>query len=216
MEECVSLHYTAVPAQPWPALEAAWLARVPAAKRESLARLRAPADRNASLLGIALLARALAARSRTLADCALEYPARAKPRLARGPDFSIAHAGGFVGCALATAGRVGLDVEPRRPLAAGALRRALAAPTLAALAAGRLEPIAAWVMTEAALKAAGLGVEAAVRVQLEGAAATVDGERFALVPLALAPAHVAYLAHEGARLTLDCVGHEPGEFAPLS
>ncbi|HUO95714.1 MAG TPA: hypothetical protein VMT92_05735 [Steroidobacteraceae bacterium] len=216
MDECVSLHYTAVPAQRWPALEAAWLPRVPAGKRESLARLRAPADRNASLLGVALLAHALAARGRALEDCALEYPPRAKPRLARGPDFSIAHAGGIVGCALATGGRIGLDVEPDRPLAASALRRALGAETLAALADGRLEPVRAWVMTEAVLKAAGRGVEAAARVRLESVAATLDDERFVLVPLALATAHVGYLAHEGARLELATVRHEASEFARLS
>ncbi|MBS0395444.1 MAG: hypothetical protein JSR54_12515, partial [Proteobacteria bacterium] len=71
MAEHISLHYAAVPAQPWPALAAAWRERLPRDKRTAIERLREPADRNASLLGIALLEAALTARGERLRPEAL-------------------------------------------------------------------------------------------------------------------------------------------------
>lgn len=215
MQECVSLHYTEVPAQPWPALAELWLPRLPAPKRAAIERLRQAADRNASLLGIALLGAALAARAEAFAPRRLEYAARAKPRLGGGPDFSIAHAAGYVGCALATAGRVGFDLEAAGAVAPAVLRRALGTSPLAGLGAGTGDATAAWVMTEAALKAAGRGIESAPRVRLAARAATLDGARFDLVPVTLEAALVAWIAHEGAQLELRTVRHSAAEFAPL-
>jgi phosphopantetheinyl transferase len=214
VHECVSLHYTAVPAQPWPALAEAWLPRLPQRKRAAIERLRQAADRNASLLGIALLGTALAERAEHFEPRRLEFTARGKPRLNRGPDFSIAHAAGYVGCALATAGRVGFDLEAAGAVAPAALRIALAGPPLALLAnAG--DATAAWVMTEAVLKAAGRGVESARRVRLADRAATLDGARFGLAPATLEPALVAWIAYEGTELALATMRHGAGEFAPL-
>jgi len=215
VEECVSLHYTEVPAQPWPGLADAWLPRLPEAKRASILRLREPADANASLLGVALLGAALAARAAAFEPQALEFAPRAKPRLAAGPDFSIAHAAGYVGCALATAGRVGFDVEPAGAVAPQALRLALGAAALARLDRGGCDATDLWVMTEAVLKAAGRGIDAARRVRLRARTATLDAARFRLAPAPLEPPLVAWLAHQGAALELRCVRHDPGEFAPL-
>jgi 4'-phosphopantetheinyl transferase len=213
--ESVSLHYTEVPAQPWPTLAEAWLPRLPAPKRESILRLRQPADRNASLLGVALLGAALAARATSFDPETIEFAPRAKPRLAAGPDFSIAHAAGYVGCALATSGRVGFDLEGAGSVAPAALRRALGAAERAQLAEGTLDATDAWVQTEAVLKAAGQGIDSAARVRLAGRAATLDGGRFGLVAAMLGPALVAWIAHEGAVLDLRCVRHGAAEFAPL-
>ncbi len=215
VEECVSLHYTEVPAQPWDALGEALLPQLPGAKRAAILRLQQPADRNASLLGIALLAAALAARTAAFELRALEYPARGKPRLPGGPDFSIAHAAGYVGCAVATSGRVGFDLEASGAVGAGALRLALGAAALEQIASGALDPVAAWVMTEAVLKAAGRGIDAAAAVRLAGATATLDGTRFRLAAVKLEPTHVAWLAHEGDTLALRTVRHGLSEFAPL-
>ena len=215
MEECVSLHYTEVPAQPWDALGDLLLPLLPGSKRDAIMRLKQPADRNASLLGIALLGAALAERATGHDLGALEYPAGGKPRLAGGPDFSIAHAAGYVGCAVATNGRVGFDLEACGAVGAGALRRALGVAELAQLARGALEPVAAWVMTEAVLKAAGRGIAAAAAVRLAGGSATLDGARFQLAAVALEPTHVAFVAHEGDTLRLRTVRHGPREFAPL-
>ena len=213
--ESVSLHYAAVPAQPWPALAEAWLPRLPEPKRASILRLREPVDRNASLLGVVLLGAALAARALAFEPAALEFAPRRKPRLAAGPDFSIAHAAGYVGCALATSGRVGFDLEPAGAVAPEALRLALGAAERERLAAGALDATAAWVMTEAVLKAAGQGIEAAARVRLADRAATFDGFRFGLAAAMLEPTLVAWIAHEGAALELRCVRHAAAEFAPL-
>ncbi len=215
MEECVSLHYAEVPAQPWPALAAVWLPQLPESKRAAILRLREPLDVNASLLGCALLGAALAARAVPFEPRALDYRPRAKPRLAAGPDFSIAHAAGYVGCALATAGRVGFDLEAAGAVEPEALRLALNAGTRGRLGRGDGDATTYWVMTEAVLKAAGRGVDTATRVQLGERAATLDGARFALAPAPLAPALVAWLAHQGASLELCCVRHGAGEFAPL-
>jgi phosphopantetheinyl transferase len=213
--ESVSLHYTEVPAQPWPALAEAWLPRLPAAKRESILRLRDPADQNASLLGVALLGAALAARAAAFEPEALEFAPRGKPRLAAGPDFSIAHAAGYVGCALATRGRVGFDLEAAGAVAPAALRLALGAAERERLAEGTVDATDAWVMTEAVLKAAGRGIDGAARVRLGRRAATFDGTRFGLAAARLEPALVAWIAHEGAALELRCVRHGALEFAPL-
>jgi 4'-phosphopantetheinyl transferase len=215
VDECISLHYAAVPAQPWPALAESWLPRLAPPKRAAVLRLRAPADRNASLLGVALLGIALADRGVAFVPSALEYPARGKPRLATGPEFSIAHAAGCVGCALATSGRVGFDLEARGAVTPGALRLALGAGELQQIAAGRLDADAAWVMTEAVLKAAGCGVEAAARVRLAGETAMLDGAHFWLAPVALAPTLVAWLATEAQRPAVAIARHRADEFAPL-
>jgi 4'-phosphopantetheinyl transferase len=215
VEEWISLHYAEVPAQPWPALAQAWLPRLPEPKRASILRLRQPADRNASLLGVALLGAALAERALAFEPADLAYAPRAKPRLAAGPDFSIAHAAGYVGCALATSGSVGFDLEAAGAVTAATLRLALGADEHARVAGGEVEATAAWVMTEAVLKAAGRGVDAATRVRLAGRGATLDGARYALAAATLEPALVAWIAHEGTVLALRCVRHGAGEFAPL-
>lgn len=215
MHQCISLHYTEVPAQPWPALAEVWLPRLPRAKRAAILRLRAPADRNASLLGVALLATALGARAADLDSGALEYPVRGKPRLAAGPDFSIAHAAGRVACALADAGAVGLDLESRAAVAPRALRRALGAVEYARVVAGQTDATEAWVMTEAVLKAAGRGIGDAHLVRLWPRAATLEGVRYGLAPVAIDPAIVVWVAHAEGAAELRTSRHDAGIFAPL-
>ena len=214
-EEQVSLHYTAVPGQPWPALEAAWLPRLPAAKREAVLRLRDGRDRNATLLGIALLGSALQAVGVAFDPGAIAFLPRAKPELAGAPEFSIAHAAGLVGCALATGGRVGFDLEARDAVAPAWLRLALDSVEQERVARGELSATTAWVMKEAVLKAAGRELAAVAGVRLAGGIATLDGAAFHLVSVALAPTHVAWLAHERQPLALDVVRREAAEFAPL-
>ena len=211
----MSLHYATVPAQPWAALERAWLPLLPEARRQAVRRLRVAADRNASLLGIALLAAALRGRGVVLAAGKLVYPARGKPRLRAGPDFSIAHAGGLVGCALGDSGCVGLDLEARSAVRPEQLRLMLDAAERERLARGGLAPSDAWVMKEAVVKAAGLGLAAVPRVRLRARSAVLDGRVFRLRPLALAAGQAAWLAHDAPRLRLAIVGHAAGEFAPL-
>lgn len=172
--------------------------RLPGTKRAALERLREPADRIASVLGVALLGAALRASGRRFDAGSLEYPVRGKPRLRDAPDFSIAHAHGLVACALATRGRVGVDLELRDAVRPDQLRLVLDDAERDAVAAGVLAPTDAWVMKEAVLKAAGRGVDAARRVVLHGRTAMHDGATYVLVRMDLPRTHVAWLAMEGA------------------
>jgi phosphopantetheinyl transferase len=211
----VSLHYTLVPAQPSESLERAWLPLLPPARQSAVLRLRAAEDRNATLLGVALLAQALYARGLAFEPRALVYPARGKPRLRRGPDFSIAHAPGLVGCALVDAGRVGLDLEPQRAVGATTLRLVLDAVEERRLARGTLGSTDAWVMKEAVVKAAGLGLGAIARVRLARRSARLDGRAWRLRPVSLAAGYVAWLAHDGTRARVTLVAHAAGELKAL-
>jgi phosphopantetheinyl transferase len=211
----VSLHYTLVPAHASAALERAWSPLLPPARRGAALRLRAAADRNATLLGVALLAQALAARGLALEPRALVYPARGKPHLRRGPEFSIAHAPGLVGCALVDAGRIGLDLEARGAVRAATLRLVLDEVERQRLARGTLEPTDAWVMKEAVVKAAGLGLGALARVRLARRSAKLDGRTWRLRPVCLTHGHVAWLAHDGARARVTLVAHTPAALGAL-
>ncbi|MBS0395013.1 MAG: hypothetical protein JSR54_10325, partial [Proteobacteria bacterium] len=95
------------------------------------------------------------------------------------------------------------------------LRLALGAAERGALAYGTLEPTDAWVMTEAVLKAAGLGVAAAPRVRLEAGAALLDGVRYRLERVPLEGGVVAWLASGAADVALSTVRHAAVEFAAL-
>lgn len=213
----MSLHYAALGAQSWQAAVRDWLPRLSGERREAVERLRDPADRAASVAGYALLGRALDAVGRPYDPAQVARLPRAKPTLPGGPDFSIAHAGGLVACALAaTAGaplRVGLDLEPRASVRAAQLRVVLVAEEAAAIERRELDPTDAWVMKEAVLKAAGVGVGGAQRVRLRGESATLDGARYRLLRVEFAPAHaathVAWLASDAPDCVLEVVEHRP-------
>jgi 4'-phosphopantetheinyl transferase len=123
----------------------------------------------------------------------LRYPERGRPVLPGGPEFSIAHAGGLVACAVSD-GPIGLDLEARDAVGAGQLRLVLSASERAAVGAGALDPVDAWVMKEAVLKADGRGVAAVREVALHGRFAVLDGREWRLTRVPLASAHVAWLA----------------------
>jgi phosphopantetheinyl transferase len=206
--ENVILHYSAVPAQPWSALEAAWLPRLPDARQATVVRLREPVDRNGTLLGVALLAQACRMQGFPFDPRALEYSSRAKPRLPGGPDFSIGPAAGRVGCVLSGAGRVGFDLEAAGAVTAQSLRLVLTPDERRRLEAAALEPTAAWVMKEAVLKAAGLGIDAAAQVQLHARHATLGTNEYRLVPVPLGPDWVAWVAHETSAVAVTVVHHD--------
>jgi 4'-phosphopantetheinyl transferase len=215
VERRVSLHYAMVPAQPWESLERAWLPLLPEAKRDAVQRLRAAADRNASLLGIALLESALAALGHSFDPGALDYSARGKPRLTGSPDFSISHAAGLVACAVAAAGRIGLDLELAGSVGESTVRQVLGAEERERLARGELAATEAWVMKEAVAKLAGRGIGELRAVTLHSDRASFDGGEFWIRRVALAPSHVAWLAQDrdDGRVTAKLRGAE--EFAPL-
>lgn len=161
-------------------MAARWLAALPPRRRARLERLRHAADLGASLAGLALLLAAARAAGMAPPDPArLEFPDRGKPRWAGGPDFSVSHGGGRVGCALIVpAGRVGLDLE-RSDAATWRDLRLFLAPGGPA-GAGAEGATAAWVGTEAVLKAAGATLADAAAVKLADATAEFGGRRWRL------------------------------------
>jgi 4'-phosphopantetheinyl transferase len=200
--------------QCWQVLERDWLPRLPPDRRERLLRLREPADRGASLLGVALLAGALRSYGVELVPGLPEYPKRGRPRLPGGPEFSIAHAGGVVACVVAAL-PIGLDLELRAAVRPGQLRLVLDADERAALAAGRLDATEAWVMKEAVLKADGRGAAHARDVALHGRTALLDGTPWCLQRVDVGPAHVAWVASPDPDLRIRVQAARPADARAL-
>lgn len=92
-------------------------------------------------------------------------PSIDQPRSRRGLSFGLAHTEGLVVCAISATGDVGVDVEPEdRPVRAVALARRFFSAAEAAVVDGLPSParerrlLATWIRSEAAVKAAGLGI----------------------------------------------------------
>jgi 4'-phosphopantetheinyl transferase len=211
----VSLHYAAVPAQRWTALERAWLARLPPAKSAAVARLREAPDRSASLVGIALLELSLRALGAPFDPLALNFPRHGKPHLVDGPDFSISHSSGLVACAVAASGRVGVDLERAGSVRAATARRVVGPVELDPLAGDALTPTDVWVMKEAVVKLAGRGIGALASVHLSAGRARLDGAEIWLAPLALDPEFVAWLAHDCRSADISTQQIQAADIAPL-
>lgn len=158
------------------------MARLPPARAARLARMRSPADRLATLLGLALLLDcATTAGLSPPSLAALEFPPGGKPRWPGGPDFSISHAGGHVACALAPPGvGVGLDIEPESAVAWSDLRVVCRAGERVRYADARWGATMLWATKEAVLKAAGQPAPAAARTEARKTVAWLDGRRYLL------------------------------------
>ena len=215
MTQRVSLHYAAVPSQPQQMLEATWFARLPRAKAAAIGRLRAPADRNASLLGVALLAAACAELGLAFDAAALEYPGEGKPRLPNGPDFSISHTAGLVACAVATSGRVGLDIEVFGSVTARVAARMFSAEERACIERGELRASDAWVMKEAVVKLTGRGIGALHAVAVEPARATLEGVEYWLEAIGVPYGYVAWLASDSATRAVSVHAADAAATGPL-
>jgi 4'-phosphopantetheinyl transferase len=194
----ILLHHATLPRSLAAEVEARWLAALPAARRQRLGRFRQAEDRLATLAGLALLQDcARAAGHAPPSPGALAWLAGGKPVWPDGPDFSISHAAGRVGCALAPPGlRVGLDLEGCGAVQATALRRVLQADEWALACQSGADATALWVAKEAVLKAAGSTIAAAAEVAVAADHAMFAGERWRLLRPTLAPSHVAAVACE--------------------
>ena len=129
----------------------ALLHALPYAKRLEFER-REPAELRAALAGLALLVLgASRIRASGLALRQLVFAPGAKPRSDGGPHFSISHTRGRVVCAISETVDPGVDVES----------------VAAAGSAAKVDTIRQWTATEAALKAAGLGLRATTQVRLD-------------------------------------------------
>lgn len=138
----------------------------------------------------------------------LEFPGRGKPRWPGGPDFSISHGGGHVGCALVLPeGRVGLDLERSDAATWSDLRLVLAPGER--MGEGADEATRAWVGKEAVLKAAGATLGEAALVTLSGATAEFGGRRWKLSRPALAPGIACAVASD-ADAVVEAVREDAG------
>ncbi|HEV7716189.1 MAG TPA: hypothetical protein VGO53_11370 [Steroidobacteraceae bacterium] len=158
----------------WPEAAAAWFLRaLPYAKRLTVGA-QGP-DGNKTLAGVSLARRALAAVvGHEVAARDFVFPDGGKPYVPGAPDFSIAHSGPWVGCAVAASGRVGFDVECQRPGIEQTVRL-LVSPE----EAPRLDPESAlkrWVATEAALKTFGESIREAPAVEFREGRVSFRGE----------------------------------------
>jgi hypothetical protein len=179
-----------------PACATRLLETLPYARRLRLERADPPA-RASSLAGLAL---ALIGAGQTLGSrfggvAALRLREDEKPRFEGGPHFSISHTRSRVGCIVCATAEVGLDLE--------------SAPSAVTLAATR--KLLQWTAIEATLKAGGAELRriSDVRVDLPVLASELDGRRYVLREVLLAPdtlGHVASprpLVLDMASVTLD-------------
>lgn len=144
---------------------------LPAAQRERLRaqlpyarRLRLPIDagrQSQTFLGLALACRLLgAAAGRPVAPAELRFARSGKPCVPGCPEFSIAHAGDWVLCALAADGPIGIDVEAT------------------ATAGSNEAALATWAAREATIKAAGATLAELAQVQVHGRRIRFRGRRW--------------------------------------
>jgi 4'-phosphopantetheinyl transferase len=144
---------------------------LPAAQRERLRaqlpyarRFRMAIDarrQGQTYLGLALACRLLgAAVGRQVQPSELRCARSGKPYVPGCPDFSIAHAGDWVLCALAADGQVGIDVEERATAHSGPAALAI------------------WTAKEATLKAAGATLAEVAQVHVRGQRIGFRGRRW--------------------------------------
>lgn len=158
----------------WPNAAAALFQRSLAyAKR--LATDAAEIEGRQTLVGVSLARRLLEfVLGREVAAKEFVFPEGGKPHIAGAPDFSIAHSGPWVGCAVVANGRIGFDVECERVGIEQTLRL-LCSPEEAALLTPQ-SALARWVAIEASLKAHGASVREAGHVRFIGGKAFFRGE----------------------------------------
>jgi 4'-phosphopantetheinyl transferase len=144
---------------------------------------------------VALACRTLSVVSgRSIAPSELRYGEFGKPQVAGLPEFSIAHAGDWVLCAVSSDGAVGVDIEPLQSRAQlpgwftvfDAHERAAARTPRAALAI--------WTRKEAVLKAAGARFAELPRVQVRGRTVRFRGQRWYCRAPHIAPRVIACVA----------------------
>ena len=188
----IILAYSRLPRQLPAALRAQWRSRLGPERT-----LRLPADARAqsqTLLGVALACRLLsAANGRRVEPRDLRYSVNGKPHAPGLPEFSIAHAGAWVLCALASAGAVGVDIEPlvtgvslpRWNAVFDAQERAAARTPRAALAI--------WTAKEAVLKAADATLAELAQIRVRGRRIEFRGRRWHCRTPRVAPRMIARL-----------------------
>jgi 4'-phosphopantetheinyl transferase len=189
----VILAYSRLPRQLPAALRARWRARLPRMRAAQLsADTRAQSQ---SLVGVALACRTLSAVSgRSVAPGEMRYGKFGKPQVEGLPEFSIAHAGDWVLCAVSSDGVVGIDLEPLQGRAQLPGWRTVFDAHERAAARTPRAVLAIWTRKEAVLKAAGAGLAELPRVQVRGRSVVFRGQRWYCRAPRIAPRVIICLA----------------------
>lgn len=203
------LHYSDSPEQPSAAWEAALYPLLAPEKAAAIRRLRDAADRGASLTGLLLLVSAGREAGVRVDLRTVVHPARGKPSLPAGGDFSISHTRGRVACVFAGDGRVGLDIERAGSVGPRALRRVTHAAEARGIAAGLLDPTALAVQKEAVAKADGGGVAILASIAIDGDRAKAREITYRLHRLEIGAPYIAFLAD-----SVECAPPVPRYVAP--
>lgn len=176
-------------------LQQQWLKALPLAKQRQLRARHNPADRLRSLLGLQLLDIAMQRANVTdyQAKNLLFHPG-SKPTTNYPVDFSIAHSGALVACALTKKGQIGLDIEQRRPLPSEAIRGFLNAKELHLIQEHKADLFDIWTRKEATVKAHGTGLSDIPHVRLNGNTGQLHGKTWRLTMLQLYPGYSACVA----------------------
>ncbi len=200
MTDAIILHASLRLPLSCPSWQEPLLQALPYAHRLELER-REPEARRASLAGLGLVLLATARITRQeLPPRAFTFPAAGKPGLAGGPYFSISHSLSCVACVVCAEADCGIDIED------------LQEPVESAKAT----KLQRWTATEAALKAAGLGLRAAGQVELATSlgAAVVGIERFELQQVDAVPGTICHVAARTAlRLIVERVELDDGRWS---
>lgn len=189
---CLMLDEFALPQ----ALEAAWLAELPAARRAQLRAWPEARARHASLLGSRLLREGLLRLGHSSdALASLRYCARGRPTLDLPVQFSLSHCEGRVLCALSTDGPVGVDIEALGPRGAAEFGLYLSARERAWAGSDTRRFYSLWTRKEAVLKAAGsAGLRQMGDFEMLGGRTEFAGHRWHTTALAVDDGYVAHLA----------------------
>jgi 4'-phosphopantetheinyl transferase len=189
----------------------ALLARLPVERRDRLARRVRLEQRASDLAALRLLEVAMASLGYAdfrLADIDYGTGASVKPRWRVGQaDFSMTHTASAVACAISARGRVGLDMEERRPIDPAVVNRLLADTSALRDGLSEVNAVERWTQIEAVVKGAGVGVTRAREILWAGATAELQGTRWWVHRVDCGPSHSAHAAIdiEGAIVTVTRV-----------
>lgn len=177
------------------------LAVLPADMQARIRRYRRWQPAQAGLLGKLLLIKGMETyglEHTALRD--IQYTPLGRPFLPGGIDFNISHAAGYAVCVLSDRHRVGIDIEPLRPVAPEKFRSYMTDREWEILR-NAPDPERAffcyWTQKEAALKAVGQGLHLPLTAAvLHGDSVEIEGVNWALQELPLYPEAVCHVVSD--------------------
>lgn len=157
-------------------------------------------DRQAYVLGKMLIKAAFALVGHPISLSNIRYTAYHRPYVAGMMDFNITHAGGYVACAIAEQGRVGIDLEEVKEINLADFEGQFCTSELSAMYAAQ-DPKAVffsyWTRKEAVVKAHGTGLNFPLKNLLTDSFVGQTGaDEWHLVPFSIAPDYTGHVASD--------------------